>query len=209
MRSGRYLTLVPLIVLAAFTRPGAIALPVVLALQLAVEWRATRRRPEHLARAGVALVVGGAACLAWPPIADLVTGHRGAYLQTELSWWTGWVGRPAFVPFTPWFLITSRWLGPAGVLLAVVLFGAVVVWLLRGSPKALGVTIRGFRAVHLLYLVAVFLPQFSLPRLLMPLAPLLGASAFTGTPTRSRAWLVVAAASQPVCVVLLWFLSYP
>lgn len=206
---NRYLTLIPIVTLAAFTRPGAIAIPAALVLQLSTTWLSTRQRPEHLARAIVAIVITTPACLAWPYIADAATGQHGAYLATELSWWTGWVGRPTFIPFTPWFLITSRWLGPAGVLLAIALGAGLTFWILRRSPRELGPTIRSFSVMYFLYLVAVFLPQFSLPRILIPLAPLLGASTFTATPTRRRAWLITAAASQPAGIALLWFLSYP
>lgn len=209
IQRGQYLGLIPVGLLAAFTRPGAIAVPGALAVVLALTWWRAGRRPPHLGRGIIAGLVIGVACLAWPVIADLATGRHGTYLDTELSWWTGWVGRPAFVPFTPWFLITSRWLGPVGVVLAVLLAVGFAVWIVRGGARVLGTTIVAFSAVYLLYLVAVFLPQFSLPRLLMPLSPLLGAAVFTGSGSSRRVWLAVAAAFQPVGVVLLWFLSYP
>lgn len=205
----RYLVLLPLLVLAAFTRPGAVAVPAALALQLAVRWWRTRRPPPRIGRAAIAIVAGGGATLAWPVIVDHATGTPGAYLATELSWWTGWVGRPDFVPFTPWFLITSHWLGPAGVVLAVLLAIGAGFWLIRRSPKELGGTIRVSSAMYLLYLAAVFLPQVSLPRLLMPVAPLLGAGTFTGTAARRRGWGIAAIATQPVGIALLWFLGYP
>ena len=209
MERSRYLTLIPIVVIAAFTRPGAIAIPAALVLQLGATWLLSRQRPQHLARAITALVITTAASLAWPYIADVATGQHGTYLATELSWWTGWVGRPSFVPFTPWFLITSRWLGPAGVVLAIALGVALVFWILRRSPHELGSTIRSYSVMYFLYLVAVFLPQFSLLRILMPLTPLLGAETFTATPTRQRTWLIIGAALQPAGVTLLWFLSYP
>lgn len=209
MRQHRYLTLLPLMGAAAFTRPGAIAIPAALTLQLAIEWWSTRRPPAHLTRGTITTVIGTAASLAWSPIADLVTGTHGAYIATELSWWTGWVGRPAFIPFTPWFLITSRWLGPAGVIAAALLAAALGYWILKCSPLELGTTVRAFSVMYVVYLAAVFLPQFSLPRLLMPLSPLVGAATFTATRARQKAWLIAAAALQPVTVTALWLLSYP
>lgn len=185
MQRQRYLLLIPVVVLAAFTRPGAVALPAALALQVAIHWVIRRRPPDRIVRIVIALIVMTAACLAWPFIAEAATERHGAYLDTELSWWTGWVGRPSFIPFTPWFLITSRWLGPAGVLAAVALFAALLGWIVRGAPRSLPAAVRSFSVMHLLYLVAVFLPQFSLPRLLMPLSPLLGADTFTGTRRRA------------------------
>ena len=205
----RYLICIPFVTAAAFTRPGAIAIPAAIALQLAVRWVRDRQRPRRLAHATVAVLIGSAASLAWPVIADLATGRHGTYLDTELSWWTGWVGRPGFVPFTPWYLMTSRWLGPAGVVAAVLLAAATLFWILWRSPRELGATIRWYSTAYLLYLIAVFLPQFSLPRLLMPLAPLLGAATFTGSPGRRSAWMIAAATTQPIGIVLLWFLSYP
>lgn len=205
----RYLALIPLVILAAFTRPGAIAIPAAVGLQLAAQWFRDRRAPRGLRRAIGAVIVTSAACLAWPLVADAVTGQPGAYVHTELAWWTGWVGRPDFVPFTPWFLIASRWLGPPGVVLALTLASLFVLWIVRASRRELGTTVRAYGLAHVLYLTAVFLPQFSLPRLLMPLAPLLGASTFTATTARARRWLLCAAAAQPAGVVLLWFLSYP
>lgn len=205
----RYLTLIPIVLIAAFTRPGAIAIPAALVLQVGTTWLSSRHQPRHLPRILVAVATSTIACLAWPYIADLITGRPRTYLDTELSWWTGWVGRPDFIPFTPWFLITARWLGPVGVVLAVTLAAALLFWIVRRSPRQLGAPIRNFSVLYVLYLVAVFLPQFSLPRILMPLTPLLGSAAFTGTRRRRRNWLIAAAVLQPAGVALLWFLSYP
>lgn len=209
IQRGRYWTALPLVLIAAFTRPGAIALCAGLTLELATRWHAIRHRPRRLGPAAVTVIVGTAASIAWSPIADAATGVHGTYLSTELSWWTGWVGRPSFIPFTPWYLITSRWLGPAGVVGAALLAAALGVWVIRRARPQLGDTISAFSFMHLLYLVAVFLPQFSLPRLLMPLAPLLGASVFTSTRRRTTRWLIGAAALQPAQVLLLWYLGYP
>lgn len=209
LHRGRYLTALPLVLVAAFTRPGAIALCAGLALQLALQWHATQQRPPRLGTAAITIMLGTTASIAWAPIADAVTGTHGSYLATELSWWTGWVGRPLFIPFTPWFLMTSRWLGPAGVISAALLAITLSYWILRRARPELGHTITAFSITYVLYLIAVFLPQFSLPRLLMPLAPLLGASTFTATRIRAARWLFTAAAMQSVGVALLWYLGFP
>lgn len=207
----RYWLVAPLGLVAAFTKPGVLALAVALAVHLVVRWlrdgRAFRWRDR------VAVVVSGlvvaAAGLAWPVVASAVTGRPGAYLDTELSWWVGFVGRQHFVPLTPWFTMAGTWVGPAGVVLVVlVLAGAVWFWC-RRDVRALGVDVVSFTAAYALYLVAVFLPQQSLPRLLMPTAPLLGADVFVGTRRRAVTWLVVGVCLQPVAIVLLWFLGYP
>lgn len=198
-------------VVAAFTKPGVLALAVALAVHLVVRW--SRERRALPVRDVVAIVVAGvvvaAAGLAWPVIASAVTGTPNAYLDTELSWWVGFVGRQHFAPLTPWFVMAGRWLGPAGIVLVVaVLAGAVWFWT-RRSVRALGPEVLGFTASYGLYLVAVFLPQQSLPRLLMPMAPLLGSDPFVRTRRRAVTWLIVGACLQPVAIVLLWFLGYP
>ncbi|WP_258366208.1 MULTISPECIES: hypothetical protein [unclassified Curtobacterium] len=217
----RYWLVAVLGVVAAFTRPGVLALAVALAVHLVVRWIAARRAAG--APAGVqqtfpwrerfAVVVAGlvvaAAGLAWPVVASAVTGRPGAYLDTELSWWVGFVGRVDFTPLTPWFLMAGRWLGPAGLVLVVVVL-VVTAWFLgRRDVRALGPEVLGFVVAYVAYLVAVFLPQQSLPRLLMPAAPLLGSDVFLATRRRAVGWLVTGVCLQAVAVVLLWFLGFP
>lgn len=207
----RYWLVAPLGVVAAFTKPGVLALAVALAVHLVVRWVQERR--GFPARDVVAIVVSGlvvaAAGLAWPVIASAVTGRPDAYLDTELSWWVGFVGRRHFAPLTPWFTMAGTWLGPLGIVLVVaVLAGAVWFWT-RPAVRALGVDVLSFTASYGLYLVAVFLPQQSLARLLMPMAPLLGSDVFVRTRRRAVTWLVVGVCLQPVAIVLLWYLGYP
>ena len=207
----RYWLVAPLGLVAAFTKPGVLALAVALAVHLVVRWVQERRALP--VRDAVAIVVSGlvvaAAGLAWPVVASAVTGRPNAYLDTELSWWVGFVGRQHFAPLTPWFTMAGTWLGPLGIVLVVaVLAGAVWFWW-RRDVRALGVDVWAFTASYGLYLVAVFLPQQSLPRLLMPMAPLLGSDVFVRTRRRAVTWLVVGVCLQPVAIVLLWFLGYP
>jgi hypothetical protein len=192
---------------AAFTKPGVLALAVAIAVHLLVHWRSLRRR-ERVAVTVTGLVVA-AAGLAWPVVASAVTGRPGAYLDTELSWWVGFVGRQHFVPLTPWFRMAGTWLGPIGIVLVLAVIALAVWFALRRDVRALGPEVLGFAVAYGAYLVAVFLPQQSLPRLLMPLAPVLGSDAFVGTRRRARAWFVVGLCLQPVAVVLLWFLGFP
>jgi hypothetical protein len=237
----RYWLVAALGVVAAFTRPGVLALAVALAVHLVVRWLADRRgstgqvadrsvagpagggpavggpavggRDPFPWRERVAVVVAGlvvaAAGLAWPVVASTVTGRPGAYLDTELSWWVGFVGRVDFTPLTPWFLMAGRWLGPAGLVLVVVVLAATAWFLGRRDVRALGPEVLGFVIAYAAYLVAVFLPQQSLPRLLMPAAPLLGSDVFLATRRRAVGWLVTGVCLQAVAVVLLWFLGFP
>lgn len=207
----RYWLIAPLGVVAAFTKPGVLALAVALAVHLVVRWVQERR--AFPVRDAVAIVVSGlvvaAAGLAWPVIASAVTGRPNAYLDTELSWWVGFVGRQHFAPLTPWFTMAGTWLGPIGIVLVVVVLVGAVVFFTRPAVRAHGVDVLAFTASYGLYLVAVFLPQQSLPRLLMPMAPLLGSDVFVGTRRRAVTCLVVGVCLQPVAIVLLWYLGYP
>ncbi|GAA1493651.1 hypothetical protein [Curtobacterium herbarum] len=237
----RYWLVAVLGVVAAFTRPGVLALAVALAVHLVVRWVGVRRgSADQVAdRQNAGLAAGGptvggpavggrdpfpwreraavvaaglvvaAAGLAWPVVASAVTGRPGAYLDTELSWWVGFVGRVDFTPLTPWFLMAGRWLGPAGLVLVVVVLAATAWFLGRRDVRALGPEVLGFVIAYVAYLVAVFLPQQSLPRLLMPAAPLLGSDVFLATRRRAVGWLVAGVCLQAVAVVLLWFLGFP
>ncbi|MCU1579488.1 MAG: hypothetical protein JWP19_1692 [Rhodoglobus sp.] len=205
----RYLVMIPAGVLAAFTRPGALALALVLAIHLIVRMRTGLLRRGEAATIVLAGLVIAAAGLAWPVIADQVTGHPNAYLQTELSWWVGFVGRQHFAPLTPWFLMAGRYLGIAGLLLVVAVVGGYAWWLSRRALRGLGHEFVAWGASYGLYLFAVFLPQQSLFRMLMPLAPLLGDPAFSRSAAVRRTLLVVGIVLQGAAVVLLWFLGYP
>lgn len=213
----RYLLLIPFAVVAAFTRPGVLALALTLGIHLVLRWRASRpgaSRPERLpARDTVRIVAAGlitaGAGLAWSPIATAVTGHPSAYLATELSWWTGYVGRVSFVPLTPWFTMATTHLGWAGIVVVLLAPAAAAFWLTRRGAQELGPDLRAFLASYGLYLFAVFLPQQSLFRLLMPAAPVLATRTFTATRHRATLTLVAAALLQCVAVFPLWFLGYP
>ncbi len=210
----RYWLVAVLGTVAAFTKPGVLALAVALAVHLVVRWVGfVRRRESFPWRDRIAIVVAGlvvaVAGLAWPVIASEVTGRPNAYLDTELSWWVGFVGRQHFAPLTPWFVMAGRWLGPIGIVLVVLVLVGALWFFRRRDVRALGPEVLGFTASYALYLVAVFLPQQSLPRLLMPMAPLLGSDVFVRTRRRALTWLIVGVCLQPVAIVLLWFLGYP
>jgi hypothetical protein len=203
----RYLLMIPTGVLAAFTRPGALALALVLAIHLIVRLRSGLRRGEAAAIVVAGLVIA-AAGLAWPVIADLVTAHPNAYLETELSWWVGFVGRQNFAPLTPWFLMAGRYLGIVGLVAVVVVIAGYAWWLSR-LARPLGHELVAWGASYGLYLVAVFLPQQSLFRMLLPLAPLLGDPLLSRSRAVRRTLLAVGIVLQAAAVVLLWFLGYP
>ncbi|AMM19894.1 hypothetical protein AX769_06655 [Frondihabitans sp. PAMC 28766] len=219
LQTSRYLLLVPFAVVAAFTRPGVLALALTLGIHFVVRIRerriGTARFPlRDAVSIGVAALVTAVAGLAWPVVASAVTGRSSAYLDTELAFWVGFVGHRHFAPLTPWFAMATTFLGPVGIVVVVLALAAAAFWLTRRGTKALGHEIVGFTASYWLYLVAVFLPQQSLVRLLMPAAPMLGSPVFWGpgvAGSRRRRILLVAGAIllQAVAIVFLWFLGYP
>jgi len=214
----RYVLLTVLGVAAAFTRPGALAVPLVLGVVALVRYVGARRSGTRTLdvfplRERVTVVASGlvmaAAGLAWPVIAAHVTGEPNAYLETEMSWWVNFIGRVDFLPLTPWFLIASRWLGVGGVLIVVFLLLAYPVWLLRRSTRRLGPTTVLYSAAYALYVFAVSLPMASTPRLLMPLAPLFGSPELVARPWMRWTFVTCALLGQPVLVAVLWLLGPP
>ena len=209
----RYVTLLWCGVLASFVRPGALVLA--LALLIVVAQR-LRKHPGEFPRAErtTAITTGlaiGAAGLAWPLIAAAVTGDSGAYLKTEMAWWNGVIGyTPAhFIPLSPWFLMAVRYLGVGGILV-VLGIPALYIWGMRKpSLRRLGFDIRAFLTSYSLYLFAVFLPQQSLPRLIMPLAPLVAVDSITHQRAIRRLVLASGMALQVTCVVTMWLLGPP
>lgn len=104
--------------------------------------------------------------------------------------------------------MVSRHLGPLGVIAALLVFALAGWWVWRAWRRGLGDVTIAFVGSYLLYLIAVFLPQQSTFRLLLPAAPMLGDPAIT---RRRLRWLLLigGALLQPVGIVLLWFLGYP
>ena len=214
MAVRRYWLVIPFAVAAAFTKPGELALPLTLAVLFVGRLAIARRTGSPFpASERVAMIVAGAvsavAGLAWPLVASSVTGFPNAYVATELSWWTGFVGRVAFVPMTPWFIFTWKYASVLGATLVVAVIGGFVWLLSRRSVRALGVEVVAFAASYGLYLFAVFLPQQSLFRLLMPLAPLAGAPGLTSNRRARMVTLLTGIGLQPVALLLLWYLGYP
>ena len=214
MTQRRYWLMLPFGVAAAFTRPGALALPLALGIVLLVRVVQARRGGEGFRpRERLSMIVAAAAIavagLAWPIIAAAVTGTGDAYIATELSWWTGFIGKVAFIPLTPWFLLSWKYLSILGALIVLAIVAGFTWVVTRPSVRALGTETVAYAASYGLYLFAVFLPQQSLFRLLLPLSPLLGAPGLTHSRRARSIALGVGIALQPVAIVLLWFLGYP
>jgi hypothetical protein len=218
MERRRYGLLTVLGVVASFTRPGALAIPLTLGVLALVRYVGARRSGSRTldefpvaerVRVVLAGLVMAAAGTAWPLIAGWATGRPDAYLATEMSWWVNFIGRVHFVPLSPWFLTTAKWLGVGGVLMVVLLLVLYPLWLSRRSTRQLGTTTVVFAAAYALYVFAVSLPMASTPRLLMPLAPLMGSSELVAKPALRWTLVTGALVLQPVFVALLWLLGPP
>ena len=195
-RRFRWLYLI--VPLMAFTRPGVLAFALFLGLYGL--WRVVRRMADplpvreavHIAAVAALAAVCG---FAWQVIAGVVTGDPQAYLTTELAWRRNWIPDASgdFYPFDGfgkgvafWF---SSWgmseaIGFATLAASLVLIAALL--LFEPHIKLLGVELRLLTASYLLYLLAVFFPQSSIFRLLLPVSPLWGAVAAP----KSTAWRV-------------------
>ena len=194
----RYAWLYLLIPVMAFTRPGILAFALYLGLHGVLRW--IRRKDDPLRGREVAhiLALGALATVAgfaWQLIAGIATGDPGAYLATELAWRRNWIvgGVDGFVPFEGWIQAAQFWFGQWGmpqwwglVALAILVVGVAAALLYSPQVRALGADLRLWSASYLLYLLAVFFPQSSVFRLLLPLSPLWGAVAVP----RSRAWRI-------------------
>ena len=177
----RYVLLFPVIAVMALTRPSGLAFALALGFHLVHRWLTRHRDPFPASeRLGAASVTAFSALsgFAWPLIAWIATGSATAYTDTELAWRSSYIGYQELVPFTAWFQGGVWWLGtPLGIVVVVLLvvgFGAL---LFAPAVRRLGVDLRFWLAAYGLYLFAVFFPQSSTFRLLMPMFPLLGAIA--------------------------------
>jgi hypothetical protein len=188
VQRGRLLPAFPVVAVLAITRPGA--LPLALALVLVWLLRHRRQRREGAPfpaaerwRLGALAVWSGCWGLVWLVAAAIGTGSPTAYTDTELAWRSAYIGRQELVPFTPWFQGAQWWtddvLGPVALLL---LLALVVVALLSPAVRRLGPLLVAWTVSYGLYLLAVWFPQSSTFRILLPAFPALGAVAGPRSP---------------------------
>ncbi len=208
----RYLLVYPLVLVMGFTRPGILAFALYLGLHGIL--RFVRRRSEplpirdalHIVALGALATVTG---FAWQAIAGWVTADPGAYLATELAWRRNWgADASGFLPFDGWIQASQFWFGQWGmpawwgiVALVLLVVATAAVLLFSSSVRKLGADIRLWSASYLLYLLAVFFPQSSTFRLLLPISPLWGAIAVPRSRTY-RCWMLAA------CVLGQWIWIY-
>lgn len=183
LQKRRYFLTIPLILLMAFTKPGVLA--ICLTMVLLWGYRMYRRKAEPFPpRESVGLILAamtaGMAGLAWMVIADAFTGVPGTYLQTELVWRSVSIGWEPLVPFTPWIQGVAYWSTKAGIPALVGFIGLALMLVLAALTliskpmKRLGMEVQLWLTSFSLYILAVFFPQSSTFRILMPLFPGLG-----------------------------------
>jgi hypothetical protein len=140
-----------------------------------------------------------------------VTGSLTAYLDTELAWRRPYVGDRELVPFSPWIEGAGFWQHYLPFPLAYVILGVAVlgfaVFLFTPPARRLGVDLRFWLASYALYLLAVFFPQSSTFRLLMPLFPALGAVAQVRLPALRALIVAACLAGQWVWLSFGWFVD--
>jgi hypothetical protein len=205
----RYALLFPVVAVMALTRPTGLAFAIFLFLHLCQRWYARARDPFP-PRQRVLLVsvtaFGVLAGLAWSAIAALVTGVASAYTETELVWRAGYVGKDGLVPFSGWLRGAEFWMpGLVGIVALVLLVLGFAALLFTPIVRRLGVDLRLWLASYALYLLAVFFPQSSTFRLLMPMFPLLGAFALPRPRLYRIALVLVSIAGQWGWIWVCWW----
>ena len=189
----RYGLMLPVVAVMSLTRPSGLAFALAMAMHVAWRWWRARKGREEFpvgqrwASLGVtafSLVMG----FAWTLIAALLTGSLSAYTDTELAWRAPYIGYQSLLPFAPWVQAAgfwAPWFGMPEPLLIVILVVVVVGFfalLFTRAFRRLGPDLRFWIASYALYLLAVFFPQSSTFRLLVPEFPVLGVLA------QPRAW---------------------
>jgi hypothetical protein len=214
----RYLVLMPVVVVMAFTRPSGLAFALAILLHL-VHRFVTRERDPFPWRERLQVVAAGLVAalsgVAWLLIAWAVTGEFTAYTDTEFAWRRGFGVEGDLIPFTPWVQgaafwfhdwwgLTDPWLLLASIAAVAALVVGFAAFLLSPWAKRLGPDLRFWLISYALYLLAVFFPQSSTFRLLVPLAPALGALAVPRSPAFRVTALLLAVAGQFLWTYGLW-----
>jgi len=212
----QYWMLFPVIAVMSLTRPSGLAFALALGLHVVYRWW-VRRREEFPVRQQVAAVSATMFSLAmgfaWLLIAAAVTGSISAYTDTELAWRAPYVGHGELVPFTAWFQAAGFWHAwwdvPQWVLMTLLAVGIVVFFgfLFTRPARRLGVDLRLWVASYALYLLAVFFPQSSTFRLLMPMFPLAGALALPRSVLYRTLLLVVCVVGQWGWISIAWWVD--
>ncbi len=115
-------------------------------------------------------------------------------------------------PFTPWIQAAGFWagqwhLGNWVYLLLGLLVGGFFAALFSPPVRRLGVDLRIWLASYGIYLLAVFFPQSSTFRLLVPMFPLLSAAAQPRSPAYRVSLVVLMIAGQFGWLYICWWFN--
>ena len=183
LMTRRYWVMLPVIAVMALTRPSGLAFALAMAAHVVYRWVRRDKDPFPVGERVASVVVGFFSAfmgIAWLLLAWAFTGSPTAYTDTELAWRMPYIGYVDLVPFTPWFQAVGFWAPRFGM--PVPLLTALLVLLVLGfaallftpAVRRLGPDQRFWLGSYALYLLAVFFPQSSTFRLLVPMFPLLG-----------------------------------
>jgi hypothetical protein len=214
----RYALLVPVVVVMSLTRPSGLAFALALLLHLVHRFVTRSRDPFPWRERLEVMIVGLVSAFAgitWLLIAWAITGDFSAYTDTEFAWRRGFGVDGHLVPFTPWlqgaefwfdhwWKLPDPWSFGLGAAALIALVGGYAGFLLSPWAKRLGPDIRFWLIAYALYLLAVFFPQSSTFRLLVPLAPALGALAVPTSRIWRAALLVLGIAGQALWTYGVW-----
>jgi hypothetical protein len=150
---------------------------------------------------------------AWLLIAAAVTGSLSAYTDTELAWRAPYIGHVELVPFVAWFQAAgfwgTWWNVPQWVLSVLIVAGVLGFFgfLLTRPARRLGVDLRLWLVSYALYILAVFFPQSSTFRLLMPMFPLAGILAQPKSPSYRILLVLACIAGQWGWIHIAWWVD--
>lgn len=177
----RWRVLAIVVTVMALTRPSGLAFALLLALVWLWRWMRRGREPfvfRERVYLALTTVIAGLAGLAWPGIVALATGDLLGYTDTELAWRRPYIGDVHLVPFTPWWQGAQWWMGDVlGPIILIIVLVLTAAAFALPAMRRMPVELRLWVVAYSLYLLAVFFPQSSTFRLLVPLVPVMGAVA--------------------------------
>lgn len=206
-RRSAWLPLALLIPVTCLTRPLGLALSFAMVIAFAVRWWRDDTEPWPMRERWITFgfaVWAGIWGLAWPLICGITVGDIDAYLETELVWRSAYIGPSELAPFSAWIAGFDWWFGGAGIAMLALLVGATAWAISTRTARSIGVEAWAWVVAYLVYILAVWFPQTSTFRILMPIFPIAGALAML-RPTWLRVALVVGGiALQPAWIMLCW-----
>ncbi|MDJ1370565.1 hypothetical protein [Gulosibacter molinativorax] len=212
MVDRNWLAMLPLIVIASFTRPTGLAFAFTLLLYILYRYwnrfaaRLERFDREEQQQVWSVAVFSGVMGLAWLIIAGLITGQWDAYLETEFAWRRAYTAGEHTPPFTGWFWAGGFWLGqPEGAITVIAVIVLFVCWFAAPVMRRFGIEIRLWGIAYTAYIFAVFYPQSSFFRILFPLFPATAPLALPQSPVYRVGISLAAVAAQVAWLHWMWF----